>query len=137
LFSFVEDLPVLIKTLDMMHAGKNIQVSVDIQENIVSPLDREDILKLFGNLLDNAYKWARHEIRVHVHVDDAPGADPEKINALSRRGVRLDETVEGHGFGLANAADMVADYQGLLQFKRSADLGGFMAEISVPSHPVS
>ena len=141
LFSFAHDLPALIKTLDMMYADKTLQLTTDIPEDLACPVDREDMLELLGNLLDNAYKWAAHRISLSVHTDtelhiciedDGPGADPEKIDTLSRRGVRLDEEIQGHGFGLAIATDMVSDYGGSITFTQSAGLGGFRAEIRFP-----
>lgn len=141
LFSFTEDLPALIQTLDMMHGDKTLQVRQELSDSIHSAVDREDMLELLGNLLDNAYKWARQVIRIRVvadgelHIgieDDGPGAEPEQIDALARRGVRLDEAIEGHGFGLAIAADMVADYQGRMTFRRSQELGGFQVDIYLP-----
>ena len=141
LFSFTEDLPSLIKTLEMMYPDKALQLTMDIPENINCTVDREDMLELLGNLLDNAYKWASHKISLRVDIDstlqlciedDGPGADPEKINELSRRGVRLDEAIQGHGFGLAIAADIVASYDGNIHFERSTDLGGFKSKISLP-----
>lgn len=141
LFSFTDDLPSLIKTLDMMYTNKSLQLSTDIPDNIICPVDREDMLELLGNVLDNAYKWATKEITLSVNInselhicieDDGPGADPEKINELSKRGIRLDEKIQGHGFGLAIAADVVTDYNGSIQFKQSTDLGGFKTEITLP-----
>ena len=141
LFSFSHDLPALLKTLDMMYADKTQQLTTSIPENITCPIDREDMLELLGNLLDNAYKWAAQKITLSVHIesgihicieDDGPGADPEKINTLSRRGVRLDETIQGHGFGLAIATDMVSDYGGSIRFTRSTNLGGFKSDIELP-----
>lgn len=141
LFSFTDDLPSLIKTLDMMYTNKSLQLSTDIPDNIICPVDREDMLQLLGNVLDNAYKWATKEITLSVNInselhicieDDGPGADPEKINELSKRGIRLDEKIQGHGFGLAIAADVVTDYNGSIQFKQSTDLGGFKTEITLP-----
>jgi len=108
LFSFADDLPALIKTLDMMYADKALQLSAKVESNIVLPLDREDMLELLGNLLDNAYKWARHKVvltvsvdsKIHICIeDDGPGTDMEKVNELAKRGVRLDEKVQGHGLG--------------------------------------
>jgi len=141
LFSFSDDLPSLIKTLDMMYTNKPLQLTTNIPENIICPVDREDMLELLGNLLDNAYKWAVKNITLSVNInaqlhicieDDGPGADPQKINELSKRGIRLDEKIQGHGFGLAIATDVVTDYNGSIQFKQSTDLGGFKAEVSLP-----
>ncbi len=143
LFSFSDDLPALIKTLDMMYANKTLQLNTHIQENIICPVDREDMLELLGNLLDNAYIWATHKIMLTVNTDpdlhiciedDGPGANPEKIREISKRGVRLDERIQGHGFGLAITTDIVNDYSGSISFKHSNNLGGFKADITLPLH---
>ncbi len=142
-FSFSDDLPALIKTLDMMYANKTLQLTTNIQDNIICPVDREDMLELLGNLLDNAYKWAAHKIVLSVNIDsdlhlciedDGPGVSPKKISELSKRGVRLDEIIQGHGFGLAITNDIVNDYNGRISFKHSNDLGGFKADITLPLH---
>ncbi len=141
LFSFADDLPALIKTLDMMYADKALQLTTKVEGDIVLPLDREDMLELLGNLLDNAYKWAAHKVMLTVSVDseihiciedDGPGTDMEKINELAKRGVRLDEKVQGHGFGLAITADIVNDYHGRISFECSDELGGFKVAITLP-----
>jgi signal transduction histidine kinase len=140
-FSFSDDLPALLKTLEVMHAGKNINLTANIQNNIICPVDREDMLELLGNLLDNAYKWANSGIVFSVYSntdlnlcieDDGPGVKPEEISDISKRGVRLDEKVHGHGFGLAICTDIVRDYGGNINFTRSSELGGFMTSIILP-----
>lgn len=143
LFSFSSDLPPLIKTLEMMYANKAVLLTTIVPENVISPVDREDMLELLGNLLDNAYKWARHKVTLTVHIDseihiciedDGPGADPEKISEISKRGVRLDERIQGHGFGLAITTDIINDYSGSISFIHSDNLGGFKADITLPLH---
>jgi signal transduction histidine kinase len=141
LFSFSDDLPALIKTLDMMYTNKTILLTTKVPEIFICPVDREDMLELLGNLLDNAYKWAANKIVLTIRVDselhiciedDGPGTDPGKINELSKRGVRLDEKIQGHGFGLAITNDIVNDYNGRISFKHSNDLGGFKADVILP-----
>lgn len=141
LFSFSQDLPALIKTLDMMHSNKTIRLSTNMPDNVSCPVDRVDMLELLGNLLDNAYKWAEHKVtltanidsRLHICIeDDGPGTDPEKINELSQRGVRLDEKTHGHGFGLAITTDIVNGYNGRISFKHSETLGGFKVDVTLP-----
>ncbi len=141
LFSFSDDLPALIKTLDMMYVDKALQLTTNTQDNIICPVDREDMLELLGNLLDNAYKWAAHKITLTIDIDselhiciedDGPGTDLAKINELSKRGVRLDEKIKGHGFGLAITTDIINDYNGSISFKHSNKLGGFKADITLP-----
>ncbi len=141
IFSFQHDLPDLINTLKMMYPDKTIQFINNINENTINHIDRQDMLELMGNLLDNACKWAQQTVLltvqsdIHLHIcieDDGTGADPEKISALSQRGVRLDEKMTGHGFGLAISTDIVNDYKGDVDFNRSDKLGGFKVDISLP-----
>jgi len=143
LFSFTDDLSALLKTLEMMHTNKALKLTTHIPDNIICPVDREDMMELLGNLLDNAYKWAAQKISLSVSVnsdlyicieDDGPGADHEKMNELTKRGVRLDEKVSGHGFGLAITADIINDYNGSIKFEQSAELGGFRVNITLPLH---
>lgn len=141
LFSFNEDVPALLKTLHMMHNNQAITIEQQIDSDLSYPFDREDMLELLGNLLDNAFKWAKQTIQLSIFVDeqlhiriqdDGKGIDPDKIKGLSNRGVRLDENVKGHGFGLAISADIVSDYGGHISFKQSSELGGFQVDITLP-----
>ncbi len=134
LFSFTHDLPDLIHTLDSIYPHKNIYLSHHIPPDVTCFVDREDMLELLGNLLDNAYKWAKKTIIIRVESqgelkiiieDDGVGADPGQLSALSVRGIRLDEETQGHGFGLAIARDMLSEYGGKISFHRSEQLGGF------------
>jgi signal transduction histidine kinase len=79
------------------------------------------MLELAGNLLDNACKWAASKVVLEMSCDselvvavsdDGPGIPPEQLQRLLRRGVRLDEQVEGHGLGLSIIAGIVASYDG-------------------------
>ena len=94
----------------------------------------------WGNVLDNAAKWARHQVSVRIWrdsdqlnirvTDDGPGfADSQAV--LQRR-VRLDERVPGHGIGLAVVSDLVASHQGTLTLSR-ANSGGALLDIVLPA----
>ena len=140
-FSFSQDLPDLLRTLDQMYQDKGIELQLNLTHGINCPIDREDMLELLGNILDNAYKWARHTIRLKIEAnhtlrlcieDDGPGAKQDQLSQLDKRGVRLDETVHGYGFGLAIASDMVQEYQGQISLGQSAELGGFRVDIHLP-----
>ena len=61
------------------------------------------------------------EIRVS---DDGPGCSPDDRERMAERGVRLDETVPGHGLGLAICREITDFYQGQLRFETDPALGG-------------
>ncbi|MCF6194898.1 MAG: ATP-binding protein [Kangiellaceae bacterium] len=135
-----EELPTLIDVLKQAHQKANLNVGLNIDDAVKVFGDREDMLELMGNLMDNAYKWATHKIKLTINLDsnlhiriedDGPGTELDKINELSKRGVRLDEKIQGHGFGLAITADIVSDYNGNIRFKHSDELGGFQADITL------
>ncbi len=140
-FNINEDLPLLIKTIRTMYPDKNINITSNIPETLEIQVDREDMLELLGNLIENAWKWANSTIVINIRQeknitiiieDDGPGANAESLNELASRGIRLDETVSGYGFGLAISADIINDYEGSLVFSRSEKLGGFRINIELP-----
>ena len=124
-----------------MYPNKNIKVTLDIPEILEIHIDREDMLELLGNLLENAWKWANSSICITfkktnyiiiIIEDDGSGANSESLNELTQRGVRLDESVSGYGFGLAISSDIIREYEGSLLFSHSEKLGGFKTEIQLP-----
>jgi two-component system sensor histidine kinase PhoQ len=108
--------------------------------------DRADLTELLGNLLDNACKWAKAEVRIAVSVDagadtrtalalviedDGPGiAETDRARVLQRGG-RADEATPGHGLGLAMVHDTVALYGGSMNIGGST-LGGARFELALP-----
>lgn len=138
LFHASEEIPALLKTLQHMYYDKAIEFETNMPAQLTVAVDREDMLELIGNLLDNACKWATHKVRIsitHDHTtqidieDDGPGVAPDKLMDLTRRGLRLDETTEGHGLGLSIVNEIVTSLGGELQLQRSQDLGGLLARV--------
>ena len=137
------EVPLLIDTLRKMHAPRSISVELHITEGIQIRADREDLLELLGNLMDNAFKWAKEKIylsikptagQVQITIeDDGPGVPAEAIEKLAERGARLDEQTEGHGLGLAIVQDIVELYNGSITMGRSLQLQGFQVSVTLPS----
>lgn len=126
-------------TLAKVYQDKNLAFSVVCPPDLAWRLDEGDAFEMLGNVLDNAAKWARHEVGVRLWLDahgltlrvtdDGPGfADPQ---AKLARGVRLDESVPGHGIGLSVVHDLVASYHGTLTMAR-APSGGAQVDIVLP-----
>ncbi len=137
------ELTALRDTMQAVHHDKALNFEVRAPRGPVEyRADREDMLELLGNVLDNACKWARSAVRVTVGSgeplcvtieDDGPGCPAQQLERLARRGVRVDESTPGHGLGLAIAQDIVASYAGRLAFGRSRELGGFEVTILLPA----
>lgn len=143
-FRIYDEVTDLISVLNTMYAGKNLRFSLDVPQDLTIPMDREDAMEILGNIIDNACKWASHQISVHVEIDnqlrfiiadDGPGCTDTALKDLATRGKRADENTAGHGLGLAIVYDVVMDYQGELTFARSKSLGGFEVTISLPNKP--
>jgi signal transduction histidine kinase len=108
--------------------------------------DESDLEEMAGNLLDNASKWAKGQIGISMLAernrsqamllikieDDGPGLTDEQVQKAMRRGVKLDEKVQGSGLGLDIVKELVDVYGGSLQLKRSV-LGGLLAELRLPA----
>lgn len=136
-FDMHQEIPALIRVLKKMYSGKTLIINFSPMSPCILPIDREDMLELTGNLLDNACKWARSTVKITLECnhmirliveDDGPGVEEDALETLIWRGTRLDESVKGHGIGLSIAKLIVEQYNGRLLLGRSPDLGGFCAE---------
>jgi signal transduction histidine kinase len=136
------DLRELADVMRRVHR-KPLDITLDLRAGDSAPFDRQDMLELMGNVIDNASKWARRQVHVVARVDtalrvtiddDGPGCSPEDLQRLGQRGVRLDESTAGHGMGLAIAGDIVDLYGGRLLFGASESLGGLRVAIELPLH---
>ncbi len=140
LFDCEKELPGLLATLNMIH-GEHLDLSHHVTPGLQLPWDREDLLELLGNLLDNACKWADAEIRLSISEtlhsyllvieDDGPGIPQSQRDQVFSRGTRLDEQIDGHGLGLGIVRDIVEVWGGVLQLQES-ELGGLKVLIELP-----
>ncbi|MBF0381365.1 MAG: GHKL domain-containing protein, partial [Magnetococcales bacterium] len=141
-FVLQDNISAITRTLNTMYYDKDIEFVSAFQPDLEFDVDRQDFLELFGNLLDNAYKWAESKVVLFTGdegtlwitiEDDGPGVPEEDISRISSRGVRLDETKIGSGLGLSICKDIVDQYGGTITFGRSPDLKGFSVHIELPS----
>lgn len=139
-FDCAQELPGLFATLAMIH-DRGLSLDWQAPTGLVLPRDREDLLELLGNLLDNACKWAEQKVQLTVEEntegyrlsveDDGPGIDAERREAVLGRGTRLDEQVAGHGLGLGIVRDIIEAWNGRIELQDSP-LGGLRVMVSLP-----
>lgn len=131
----------LVRTLERLHAGRNLVVCVDAPRNLAAAVERQDLDEMLGNLLDNACKWADRRVtlcatdgdgQVLVAVEDDGEGLPEAMwMEVLRRGVRADQSAPGSGLGLGIVRDLAEVYGGTITLSR-ASLGGLRAELRLP-----
>ncbi|HYF43152.1 MAG TPA: ATP-binding protein, partial [Ramlibacter sp.] len=126
--------------LRKVYATRGIAVTVDCPADLSWRIDEGDLFEVAGNVMDNAAKWARHQVRAEASIDrdrlvivvedDGPGfTDTESILQMH---VRMDERVPGHGVGLAVVNDLVASHHGKLKLSNGVQ-GGGRVEILLPA----
>ncbi|NMM26534.1 MAG: HAMP domain-containing histidine kinase [Glaciimonas sp.] len=116
-------------------------------------IDRQDLIELLGNLMENAIKWAHSlclveiglcpqadsdidpKARISIRIqDDGPGMPDEVASTLARqRGERLDEAQVGFGLGLAIVEEIALLYGGSLAIVPKGALGGVRIDVTLPA----
>jgi two-component system sensor histidine kinase PhoQ len=138
----------IVLGLEKVYYTRKVLCEFDLDPNARFHGEPGDLQELLGNLLENAFKWAKSRVLLTVRVgetspgrrdglyiavdDDGPGIAAERVHELLQRGVRGDERVQGHGIGLAIVQDIVRGYRGELEVKRSEELGGARFEVTLP-----
>ncbi len=121
----------LRSSLLKVYAVRELDIQLLVEPGCRFRGDERDLMEIMGNLMDNACKYAAHQIRVSAAgggdhpldilvEDDGPGVAPALRAAILQRGFRADSRGEGQGIGLSVAADIAASYSGSL----SIDSGG-------------
>lgn len=135
----------LERVMRTVHRERNLTINVQRQANLRFRGEKQDLEEMIGNLLDNACKWAKSEIRLsaiaesHDRIerlvvridDDGPGlTGNEHVEAISR-GRRMDQSVPGSGLGLSIVDELARVYGGSFRLK-PAKIGGLSAQLELP-----
>lgn len=134
----------LKRTLLKLHADQDLNIEINCSDAVNFRGEEQDLQEMVGNLLENACKWARSEIKVFVAMDesdefglvisiedDGPGLNQDERHEVLKRGRRLDETMPGSGLGLSIVTEIVDFYRGSLMLDQSA-MGGLKAQLRLP-----
>ena len=140
IFKPQEEIPIIVDVLQRVYSKKQIKVELFIGPHIEFLADRNDMLEVFGNVLDNAFKWSKSLIICNIHMerkllitieDDGKGCDDAVLGLLSQRGTRVDNNTPGTGLGLSIVKDIVELYQGTIHYSHS-QFGGLLVTIILP-----
>ncbi|MCU0774460.1 MAG: ATP-binding protein [Ideonella sp.] len=136
----------LLRVMERVHADRELDLRAQgIDPSLHFAGEVQDLQEMVGNLVDNACKWARREVRVEARPvalasegrleivvdDDGPGIDETHRSTALARGARLDESVPGTGLGLAIVNELAGLYGGQLRLA-AAPQGGLRAVLSLP-----
>ncbi|MCR2747266.1 sensor histidine kinase [Limnobacter parvus] len=120
-----EIIQALVNSCKAIYREKNLRFVVNVPTSARMLGDREDLFELFGNLIDNASKWAALQVHISLSgstlivADDGPGCPEDSLPTLAQRGFRADENTPGSGLGLAIAQDIAGSYNAVLEFKNN------------------
>lgn len=132
----------LARTLDRIYGRRGVDIGWEAAADLAFLGERQDLLEMAGNLLENACKYSGGEVVADARTapdgrllltidDDGPGLAPEQREAALQRGRRLDERGPGSGLGLSIVDELARAYGGALRLEGSA-LGGLRAELVLP-----
>lgn len=131
----------IVSVLQRIHADLHVRAVVAVAPALTLTMDPHDLDELVGNLLDNAWRHARSEVRVAAHLaegkveiaidDDGPGLTEAAMHEALVPGRRLDEGSDGHGFGLSIAQELAELNGGGLVLGRSV-MGGLSVMLTLP-----
>jgi signal transduction histidine kinase len=124
---------------------KAVDISIEAEGDVTFRGEREDLLEMAANLIDNACKYGKNQVIVRllppfesnglleiVVEDDGPGVSETDLAHVMARGERLDEAAPGQGLGLSILKETVDLYAGELLFERG-ELGGLKARLRLPA----
>ncbi|SET18939.1 MULTISPECIES: ATP-binding protein [Marinobacter] len=134
----------LIAILGHRYPDVNFELITDVTEDVPWSIREAELTEVFGELLDNAGKWAASQVNIFLAIkgnmlvfgvaDDGPGLDPELASHLGEEDFRA-KPDQAPGRGLPAVRRVIDSHGGSLAFDRSR-LGGLEAIAALPGAPV-
>ncbi len=132
----------LSRTLERIFRGRVSSVDWRCPDDLCFLGERQDLLEIAGNVMENACKWCSGKVRVNAIAiaprqfsltieDDGAGLADDQRSEVLRRGARLDESAPGSGLGLSIVDELVRAYGGATNLA-SSSMGGLKVELILP-----
>lgn len=130
----------LIRALKTAYSDRGLAVEVRLPPALSVRGDERDLMDIFGNLLENAFKYTRSKVRISGKSgamavmrieDDGPGVDAAIRDDILNRGARGDQVQPGQGIGLSVVSELIQLYGGAFRIGASP-LGGASIEVRLP-----
>jgi signal transduction histidine kinase len=132
----------LAHALERIFREQNVEIDWRSPDGLCFQGERQDLMEMIGNVLENACKYAGGRIRAVaaasggrrlslVIEDDGPGLPAGRRDEVLRRGARLDESAPGSGLGLSIVDELARAYGGSVSLAQSAS-GGLRVTLELP-----
>lgn len=158
--SLADSLDVVLRTVEMIARKRGVDILSDIPENLPDALgDRDQVIHVFQNLIDNALKYGKHRSPVLVRArlrergplsmpvstrtpclfveirNASEPIAPQHLARLTERFYRIDRArsrdLGGTGLGLAIVKHVMTRHRGALGFESQPD-GAFSVHLYLP-----
>jgi two-component system, OmpR family, phosphate regulon sensor histidine kinase PhoR len=134
-------LELCIVSLGQLIKNNDMQIEISHKgENCLIFGDKEELLRLFENLIENAFKYAREGKRITIVIEKAEynaqesvrvlvkdygkGVEPKHLSRLSERFYRADVSKsESTGLGLALVKHIMSHHRGRVEYKSKSGEG--------------
>lgn len=129
-------------TLERMFGERGMEIDWRASEDLVFQGERQDLMEIIGNVLENACKYGDDRVRavagaggpgrlMLVVEDNGPGLPAARRQDVLKRGAKLDESAPGSGLGLSIVDDLARAYGGAVSLADSP-LGGLKVSVELP-----
>lgn len=116
-----------------VHHSKSFNIEINVDENAECRMDKDDLMEVFGNLINNACRFCESIVSVTatnngetiiIDIDDDGLGFPDKNpSTLLKRGMRADNKTEGQGIGMAVSNEIIEAAGGRMELLVSPYIG--------------
>ncbi|MBA1421547.1 MAG: HAMP domain-containing histidine kinase [Epsilonproteobacteria bacterium] len=119
-----------------MIEAKNLNLVLELEEDVILEMDKNDALRLIDNLISNAIKYNKHQGVLHIVLtqslfavrDTGIGISKKDLGGILQRFQRANKSEGGFGIGLDIVSQVVKSYAYTLKINSILHVG---TEVSV------